>query len=57
MWQIWSQSKEAWRHSIGIIAVQSFSLGIWLVMAIGFYLYWRWEKWGRREGASTPLAE
>lgn len=57
MWQIWSQSKEAWRHSIGIIAFQSFYLGIWLVMAIGFYLYWRWEKWGRREGASTPLAE
>lgn len=49
MWQLWSQSEEAWRHSIGIIAVQSFSLGIWLVTVIGCYLYWRWEKWGRRE--------
>lgn len=57
MWQTWSQSEEAWRHSIAIIAIQSFSLGIWLVTVIGCYLYWRWEKWGRREVASTPLAE
>lgn len=49
MWQIWSQSEKAWQHSIAIISIQSFSLGIWLVTLIGCYLYWRWEKWGRRE--------
>jgi hypothetical protein len=57
MWQISSQPKEAWRHSIGIIAFQSFYLGIWLVMAIGFYLYWRWEKkggGGRRGPRHSP---
>ena len=47
MWQIWSQSEKAWQHSIAIIAIQSFSLGIWLVTVIGCYLYWRWEKWGK----------
>jgi hypothetical protein len=57
MWQIWSQSEKAWQHSIAIIAIQSFSLGIWLVTVIGCYLFWRWEKWGRREVASTPVAE
>ncbi len=46
MWQQWSQSKEAWQHSIAIIAIQSFYLGIWVVTAIGCYLYWRSEKWG-----------
>lgn len=47
MWQQWCQSKEAWQHSIAIIAIQSFSLGIWLVTLIGCHLYWRWEKWGK----------
>jgi hypothetical protein len=46
MWQIWSKSQEAWQHSIAIIAIQSFYLGIWIVMVIGCYLYWRSEKWG-----------
>jgi RNA polymerase sigma factor (sigma-70 family) len=47
MWQQWSQSKEAWQHSIAIIAIQSCYLGIWVVTAIGCYLYWRSEKWGQ----------
>lgn len=57
MWQIWSQSQAAWQQSIVIISIQSFSLGISLVTVIGCYLSWRWEKWGRREVASTPLAK
>jgi RNA polymerase sigma factor (sigma-70 family) len=48
MWQQWSQSKEAWQHSIPIIAIQSFYLGVWIVMVIGCYLYWRSEKWGHK---------
>ncbi len=52
MWQQWSQSKEAWQHSIAIIAIQSFYLGIWVVTTIGCYLYWRSEKWGH--AVNTP---
>lgn len=48
MWQQWSQSKEAWQHSMAIIAIQSFYFGILSVTVIGCYLYWRWERWGRR---------
>lgn len=48
MWQQWSQSQEAWQHSIAIIAIQSFYLGIWIVTVIGCYLYWRSEKWGHK---------
>ncbi len=52
LWQQWSQSQAAWQQSIVIISIQSFSFGIWLVTVIGCYLYWRWEKWGRREIAA-----
>ena len=48
MWQQWSKSQEAWQHSIPIIAIQSFYLGVWIVMVIGCYLYWRSEKWGHK---------
>jgi hypothetical protein len=52
MWQQWSQSKEDWQHSIAIIAIQSFYLGMWAVIAISCYIYWRSEKW--RHAVNTP---
>ena len=48
MWQQWSNSQEAWQHSIAIIAIQSFYLGFWVVTVIGCYLWWRSEKWGHK---------
>lgn len=45
-WHQWSQTG-AWQAFIAIIAIQSLSLGVWLVTIIISYLYWRWEKWGR----------
>jgi RNA polymerase sigma factor (sigma-70 family) len=57
MWQQWSQSKEAWQHSIAIIAIQSFYLGIWVVTTIGCYLYWRSEKWGHASDLPSDPAK
>jgi RNA polymerase sigma factor (sigma-70 family) len=57
MWQQWSLSKEAWQHSIVIIAIQAFYLGMWIVTVVGCYLYWRREKWGQNAPVSDDPAK
>ena len=56
IWQQWSRSQEAWQHSIAIIAIQSFYLGMLIVTVIGCYLYWRWEKWGHMGVAASEVS-